>query len=72
MARLLFWVVLAGLVYVVLKNWSRRRTRAPDKPAEAVVGCVACGLNVPQSEAHLRDGKWYCSREHLERVRPGG
>jgi uncharacterized protein len=75
MARLLFWIVLAGLVYAVARNWSRRherRARAADKPAESMIACAACGLNVPQSEARLRDGLWYCSPEHLERGPPGG
>ena len=74
MARLLFWVLLLGLAYLVVRNWSRasaRRMGAGDKPSEAIVACAVCGLNVPQSEAHARDGKWYCSREHLERARTG-
>ena len=75
MARLLFWIVLAGLVYAVARNWLRRHergARAPGKPAEPMFACAACGLNVPKSEAHLRDGQWYCSPEHLERGGPGG
>jgi uncharacterized protein len=75
MARLLFWIVLAGLAYALARNWSRRSSRRmgpTDKPAEKMVGCALCGLNVPQSEAHGRDGRWYCSREHLERSHPSG
>jgi uncharacterized protein len=73
MARLLFWILIAAVVYAAAKNWSRSRGRAPTpEPApEKIVCCAACGLNVPQSEAHARDGLWYCSREHLERARPG-
>jgi uncharacterized protein len=74
MVRILFWIVLAVVVYAVTKSWSRagaRRTGAADKPPEAIVRCAACGLNVPQSEALARGGEWYCSREHLEQARPG-
>jgi uncharacterized protein len=74
MARLLFWILLAVVAYAVVKNWSRSapgRMRAADEPAEAMVSCAACGLNVPKSEALTREGRWYCSREHLERARPG-
>jgi uncharacterized protein len=74
MARLLFWILLAGVAYAVARNWSRSaagRVRAADKPAEAIVACAACGLNLPQSEALAREDRWYCSREHLERARSG-
>ena len=75
MARLLLlWVLLGVIAYAVLKSWSRSgagRGGAADKPSEAIVRCAACGLNVPRSEAHARDGIWYCSREHLERSQAG-
>lgn len=74
MARLLFWMLLAFVAYAVAKKWfgsGAGRQRAADKPPEAIVRCAACGLNLPQSDAHSRDGLWYCSREHLERARPG-
>jgi uncharacterized protein len=73
MARLVFWLLLAVVAYVAVKRWAglgAQRTRAGDRPSEAIVSCAACGLNVPQSEALARDGRWYCSREHLERARP--
>ena len=74
MARLLLWILLAAFAYLVVRSWSRagaRRMGADDKPSEAIVACAICGLNVPRSEAHARDGKWYCSREHLERAGTG-
>jgi uncharacterized protein len=75
MARLLFWVLLGVIVYAVARNWSRSGAigrGGADRPSEAIVRCAACGLNVPQSEAHARDGLWYCSREHLERAQSRG
>lgn len=74
MVRILFWIVLGVVVYAVTRNWSRvaaRRTGAADRPSEPIVTCAACGLNVPQSEAHTRGSEWYCSREHLERASRG-
>ena len=76
MGRLLFWILLAAVAYAVLKGWSRvgggpPGGRKPNRPSEAMVRCDVCGLNLPQSEALGHDGKWYCSREHLERPRPG-
>jgi uncharacterized protein len=74
MVRILFWIVLAVVVYAVMKSWSRagaRRRSEADKAPEPIVRCAACGLNVPRSEALARGGQWYCSREHLEQARPG-
>ena len=73
MARLLLWIVLGLIAYVVAKRWvsgGLRRTHGADRPTEAMVSCAVCGLNVPQSEALAREGRWYCSSEHLERARP--
>jgi uncharacterized protein len=71
MGRLLFWIILGAIVYALLKGWARggrgaasaarRRASAP----ETMVRCESCGLNVPESDAFTRDGRWYCSREHL-------
>lgn len=69
MARLLFWLVIGAIVYALLKGWARGGRPAPrrqEPPAsETMVRCEACGLNLPQSDAFSRDGRWYCSREHL-------
>lgn len=73
MARLLLWMLLGFIAYVAVKRWASpglRRPRGADPRSEAMVSCAACGLNVPQSEALAGDGRWYCSREHLERARP--
>ena len=76
MARLLFWVLLGIVAYVAAKRWASQGLRPPRSGAEprseAMVSCAACGLNVPRSEALGRDGRWYCSREHLEQARPDG
>jgi uncharacterized protein len=73
MARLLFWILLAVIAYAVAKHWSRagvgRRNPAGKLPSEPIVSCAACGLHLPQSEAHASGGQWYCSREHLEQAR---
>lgn len=73
MGRLLFWMLLAMLVYALARNRlgsGARRARAGQKPPEAMVRCATCGLNVPQSEALSRDGQWYCGKDHMERARP--
>jgi uncharacterized protein len=71
MARLLFWILLVAAGYAVARGLLRAgggRAPADARPPETMVRCAACGLNVPQSEAHPLGGQWYCSREHLERA----
>jgi uncharacterized protein len=69
MGRLLFWIILGAIVYAVLKGWARGGGSAPARrhaaAPETMVRCEACGLNVPESDAFSRDGRWFCSREHL-------
>lgn len=79
MGRILFWVLLGLLVYMAWRWWSVKQ-RVGDqqggaKPrkkigAEPMVACEVCGLNIPQSEAHAGNGRWYCSDEH-RRLGPG-
>ena len=72
MGRLLFWILLGGIAYAVIKGWMQGGARGGPGPvpgkgdAESIVRCEACGLNVPESDAFSRAGRWYCSREHLE------
>ncbi len=75
MGRLLIWVLLGMIVYALMRGrmriGSRRAGGRPPhgaKVSEPMVRCQACGLNVPQSEALAREGRWFCSREHLERA----
>ena len=66
--KLLLLVIPALLIW-----WILRLLRAPAparekrKPrVESMVACEKCGLHVPESEAIVKDGKPYCSREHAD------
>ena len=36
-----------------------------------MVRCQICGVHLPKSEAVTSRGEFYCSKEHLQLVRPG-
>jgi len=75
MGRLLFWILLGGIAYAVMKGWARGvsdHKSGPQQGTESIVCCEACGLNVPESDAFARAGRWYCSREHLESAKSKG
>jgi len=73
---LLIWLALA----VAVMLWrSRRRQQArrqkppPRKPQgiaapQPMVACAHCALLLPRGEALLRDGRFYCCREHMQHM----
>ncbi|HTT10158.1 MAG TPA: PP0621 family protein [Burkholderiaceae bacterium] len=75
MGRILFWVLLGFVAYVVWRWWNVQQ-RVQDQRAgepkptaeEPMVPCDVCGLNVPRSEALAGNGRWYCSDEHRRRA----
>ena len=66
MGKIILFLVLAFVAYVVIKGAVRRRRRptAGDRPPEHMVACRRCGVNLPWSEALEEDGRFYCSEEH--------
>jgi uncharacterized protein len=66
MSRLLFFAVVAFVVYWLLKSYRRQLPRddAASPPAEDMVRCVQCGVHLPKRESILADGQYYCSEEH--------
>jgi uncharacterized protein len=77
MVRLLLWVVLGFVAWMLLRP-KRRAARphdaargpaapvAPAIKAEAMVDCAACGLHFPASEG-IRDGaRLYCCTAHRD------
>lgn len=82
MIRLLWWLVLGLIGWVVWRNWrrgardievSRRPTSVPAVPPERragdplMVACTRCGVHLPRDEA-LADpgGRLYCSTAHRD------
>lgn len=72
MARLLIWLLIAGVVWWM---WTgRRRVRPPPaRPAPpptqltTMQRCAHCGVHLPAPEAlQDRDGRPYCSAAHRE------
>jgi uncharacterized protein len=62
---------LLVLLVVLAVLWFKRKAapRKPPsqdevKPAEDMVRCQVCGVNLPRSEAILSQGRFFCSDEH--------
>ncbi len=68
MGKLIFLVLVVVIVWAVLKNYSKSRSRgaAPRTPApEDMVRCEHCGVHLPRSESHASGGNFFCSEDHL-------
>ena len=69
MARLLTFVIIALVVYLLLKGWGRKnerrgeasRPRARSAAGEDMLACARCGVNVPRSEMREEAGRLVCA-----------
>ena len=73
MAKLILIVLVAFIVYALIRGYARRlpkdgaRPVGEDKAAgggEAMVRCSHCGVHLPRSEGILARDQFYCSEEH--------
>jgi uncharacterized protein len=67
--RILLLLVLIAVVVLAFKRLKRSPTRPSEgKPTttERMVQCAACGLYLPEQEAIIHHGKYYCSPSHRD------
>jgi uncharacterized protein len=75
MGRILFFVLLAVVVYMVWRSM-QRRGKGPSSPGagqqapQAMVSCATCGLHVPRHEALLLGDRFFCCEEHRRNPPP--
>lgn len=69
---LILWLVIT-VVKRMLANSNTSKTENPTSMHEAgksnaenMVQCTACQVHLPRSEAFLVEGKFYCSKAHIE------
>lgn len=68
MIKLLVLVVAVAAVYFIFfKKKSLIPPSSNTSAEEAMIPCVRCGTYVQVKETLMRDGKYYCSRECMEK-----
>lgn len=65
MGKLIFFLLLGFIAWLLVKGLVRGRLRHDDPEARAarvedMVACARCGVNMPRSEAREEAGKFYC------------
>ncbi len=68
--RYLLIIIGIWVLSIVIRKALRQRNRRPPDPTHQrqpvdMVRCNHCGTHLPAPEARQKDGKFYCSREHL-------
>jgi len=78
MGKLLFWIVVGLAIYVGYRLFlvSRRRSeraaqqaaskREREAQGEPMRSCAHCGVHVPQSDALVYGGRYFCSSAHRD------
>lgn len=76
MGRILFFLILAGVAYIVFKSWQRKqvsgaggsssREKVSHNPREVIYPCNHCGAYSPLSEGVMLQGRFYCSADHAK------
>lgn len=67
MGKLIFYIMVAVLVYWVIKNRQPKaeKTETLSEPIEDMVSCTHCGVHLPKSEAISNDNsQYFCCNEH--------
>ncbi len=77
LGKLVFFLIIAALVYWLIKARSSEETEnidekteehaesnASPKALEEMVRCVHCGVHLPRSESVTSQGDFFCCNEH--------
>ena len=68
MGKLFLFLLIGFAVYLLITGTSRKRRRRmqepAQRPAEKMVACAHCGVNLPRSDAVASGSRFYCSEDH--------
>ena len=67
--KVLLWIAVFFFVFWLMRKLrkSGEKPHVPvERPAESMVSCDYCGVNLPLGESILARGKYYCSSAHLQ------
>ena len=70
MGRILFFLLLAIVVYLAWRALQRRGSdrsstgQEQQRTPQAMVSCATCGLHLPRQEALALGDRYFCCEEH--------
>jgi uncharacterized protein len=65
LGRILLLIFIGFLVYLLFRGFLRSQAKRDETtktgaPAEDMIACARCGVNLPRSEARREGDKWVC------------
>ena len=66
---ILILVMLLGWIgFILIKNkiYPIESNKVSTDSGQKMVACAVCDTHIPESEAIIKNGKTYCSKEHSE------
>lgn len=66
MGKILLLVVIGLVIFAIIKRYkqSLKMPQSTGKPAEDMVKCAHCAVNLPRGEALYTQGEFFCTIEH--------
>ena len=66
--KLILVMLLGWIVFTLFKKIINptERNKVSSNSGQKMVACVVCDTHIPESEAIIKNGKTYCSKEHSE------
>lgn len=65
--RLIFVALLLFGGFFLLKKFRKPSKAIAKQPStNKILACSVCNTHIPESSAIIKNGKVYCSKEHLE------
>jgi len=66
MGKLIFYIIIAILIYWIIKSRQPKQKQAgtPPESIEDMVSCAHCGVHLPKSETISSHNKYFCCNEH--------
>jgi len=69
MSRVLVFIILLVVSFLIIKSYKRKQetrhlTKVKKKKVDTMVKCQVCGLHIPEQEATINRGNYYCCLEH--------
>ncbi len=71
MSRLIFFIAIAFVIYLLIKSFRKNTPPASPTITEDMVRCLQCGVHVPKGESVQVDGQNFCCAAHRDAYRNG-
>jgi uncharacterized protein len=71
LVKLILLALAVWMVLLLLKQYKRGMNKprpSANNESQDMVSCQACGLHLPKAESILKQGSYYCCKEHSDKA----